>query len=94
MTFTEKLDILRTRLSGAQGECCDESESLAELLVRCDGDVDKASYEGCLINAENSEIKLPDISVGSQREYWLSLARHYRPNNSGTLKRADGEGEG
>ena len=40
-------------------------------------------YELLLVKAEDDNCKLPSgIEVASSRDYWLMLARKYRPNGS------------
>lgn len=90
MEHNQLISELRRRLSvpGPDG-CAMSAEDAQELLRSCGGQLDRATYEGCLRNAENSAVTMPDVSVESQREYWLSLARHYRPNGGAAIKRAD-----
>lgn len=64
-------------------------QQLADLLAYVDGDVERASYRGLLIKAEVDEITLPNLTLGSNRAYWLSLARLYRPACGGCVKRGD-----
>lgn len=95
MTDTEKLGLLRSRLSPMQGECSSEAlsqQELFDLLMQCGGDVDAASYRACLRLAEYTAIETPELKTESSRDYWLSLARLYRPNKNRSLTRADEEG--
>lgn len=82
---------LRENVSAEGCGCAVFSESeLMTLLEKHGGDVRAASYEGLLIKAENDSIKLPDgLDVPSAREYWLGLARMYRPCAAHNLPRAD-----
>ena len=94
MEYSEKLKELRRRLTPpASCECAVKYEEIDSLLLACGGDLDRASYEGCLKNAENSALSLPDVTTESQRAYWLSMARHYRPSGGGSVARADERGE-
>lgn len=91
MTCSEKLKLLACRLSPDCSDCgCALSRTeLAALLDRCGGDVDKASYEACLRLAQCNAVVTPELETESTREYWLSLARLYRPNKTRALCRAD-----
>lgn len=63
---------------------------LIHLLEKHNGDVNAASYEGLIIKAENDAVSLPDgLEVTSNRKYWLSLARLYRPCKAHNIPRAD-----
>ncbi len=96
MTDAEKLEVLRSRLSPLQGECvccAMPQQELFNLLQECGGDVDAASYKACLRLAECTALKTPEIETESMREYWLSLARLYRPNRNCAMVRSD-EGSG
>lgn len=63
---------------------------LGVYLQMAGGDVKAAAYHVLLHKAEitnislSSGITLPDMSA-----YWLRLASHYRPNRTGTIRRAD-----
>ncbi len=95
MTCSDKLELLSGRLTPMQGQCsCGAmtQQELIALLDECGGDVDKASYCGCLRLAECSALTTPELESESQREYWLSMARLYRPNRTKSLNRSDGEG--
>lgn len=95
MTDSEKLELLRSRLYPMQGECdCGgiSQQELWGLLDECGGDVDKAAYHACLRLAECTALDTPELKTESSRDYWLSLARLYRPNKTRSLSRADREG--
>lgn len=49
---------------------------LMYLLEEYEG-VTEASYEGCLIKAQNDSIKLGPINTPSNEEYWLRRAEHF-----------------
>jgi len=51
--------------------------------------VKKASYEGCMIKAQDDSVKLGPINTTSNEKYWLRRARMFRANATGTMKRAD-----
>ncbi len=94
MTCSDKLELLKSRLSPMQGECqCGLSQQeLVSLLEEHGGDVDMASYTACLRLAQCSALVTPEFETESSRDYWLSLARLYRPNKTRALNRADGKG--
>lgn len=95
LNYSDLLPALRFNLRendcGNDCGCMVFSESeLLTLLEKHGGDVRAASYEGLVIKAENDSIKLPDgLDVSSAREYWLGLARMYRPCAAHNLPRAD-----
>lgn len=82
---------LRARLSISESCCCEfDDAALTNFLTECDYNLDAATYLALLKRAENDQITLPDGTVlPSQRSYWLSIARHYRPNKGRSLRRAD-----
>lgn len=52
--------------------------------------VRKASYEGCLIKAQDDSVSLGPINTVSNRSYWLMRAKQFRSNNTGkVVTRAD-----
>jgi hypothetical protein len=63
-------------------------EELDWLLLK-HGSVRKATYEGLLLKAEDDSIKLPGLDIPSSKNYYLKLAKHFRPNKTGQLKRVD-----
>ena len=49
-------------------------------------DINNTAYECFLIKAEDDSISLPGgLSLPNNKEYWLRLARKYRPNGSKIL---------
>ncbi len=95
MTCSEKLELLISRLKPMQCECecfVPNQQELKTLLDECGGDVDKASYYACLRLAECSAVVTAEIKTESARDYWLTMARLYRPNKTRSLIRSDGEG--
>lgn len=52
-------------------------------------DVKIAAYEGCLIKAQDDSVKLGPISTVSNESFWLRRSGKFRPNHTGTIKRAD-----
>lgn len=87
----EEIAELKFNLRETCEECrCFSDDELYALIDKNKGDVRAASYEGLLIKAENDGIVLPSgVSVENNRNYWLSLARHYRPNCNACIERAD-----
>lgn len=54
-------------------------ERLELLLNEAGGDVRRAAYRGALLKSRCTGLTLPDgVSVESNREYWLTVARVYR----------------
>ncbi len=94
MNSSEKLSLLSSRLRAAGSECqCDviSQQEMTELISQCGGDVDAATYLACLRMAECTALVTPELETESQRQYWLSLARVYRPNKTRVLGRKDEE---
>lgn len=54
------------------------------------GSVKAASYQGCLIKAQDDSVKLGPIDTISNEKYWLRRARLFKPTLTGTMKRGDG----
>ncbi len=54
---------------------------LEMLLDEAGGDVRKAAYQGALLKSRCTGVTLPDgVTLQSNREYWLTVARVYRGN--------------
>lgn len=55
-------------------------------LKKNNEDLEATVYELLLIKAEDDSISLPSgLKTNSSENYWLRLARKYRPNGSRTL---------
>ena len=95
INYEALLPALRFNLRESEnGESCTcraftESELLA-LLEKHGGDIRAASYEGLLRKAEDDSFRLPDgLELAGGRDYWLGLARYYRPCAARHMPRAD-----
>lgn len=56
-------------------------EQLEMLLAQADGDLRMAAYRGALLKSRCTGLSLPDgVTIESNREYWLTVARTYRGN--------------
>jgi hypothetical protein len=87
------LNILKFNLQEKEYPYFDD-EDLQLLLDKNNGDVQAASYEGCMKKAvADDSLTLSDIKLTSNREYWLSLAKQFKPapNYITSMKRADGQ---
>lgn len=66
-----------------------------QFLLESYPDINEASYEGCLIKAQNDSVSLGPINTPSNEQYWLRRAKHFRAkcskykNASGTIRRVD-----
>lgn len=83
MSDEEKLMTLKVMLEEDGKECCRTltDERLKLLLTQADGDVRRAAYQGALLKSRCTGLSLPDgVTVESNREYWLTVARAYRGN--------------
>ena len=62
------------------------NEELRYYLRKNDLDIEATAYELLLIKAEDDSVALPNgFSTNSTENYWLRLARKYRPNGSRCL---------
>jgi hypothetical protein len=66
------------------------NDSDLQLLLDQYTTVNKASYHGCMIKAQDDSVKLGPINTVSNEKYWLRRAKMFRTNATGTMKRADG----
>ncbi len=93
--YSGLLPLLRFNLRDTSAECaCGcatfSDQELLTLLGKHDGNVNAASYEGLLIKAQSDSVKLPDgLELPDGRDYWLALARLYRPDTARNISRAD-----
>lgn len=56
-------------------------EELYYRFHKNNNDLDRTTYECLLIKAEDDSISLPGgLQLANNREYWLSLAKLYKPN--------------
>lgn len=93
MNMTSDLDILKFNLQEKEYPYFDD-EDLQLLLDKNNGDVQLASYEGCMKKAvADDSISISGIKIDSNREYWLTLAKQFKPkvNYITSMKRADGQ---
>ena len=66
-------------------------QQLAAFLARTGDDVWSAAYLGAIAKAEQDGLHLPDgVQMESGHDYWLRMAKLFRPNRGGTMPRADG----
>lgn len=91
MTEEERLWTLKAMLE-EDDECrVLDDRTLEVLLDQADGDLRRAAYLGALRKAHDDAVTLPDgTRLESQREYWLTVARSYRTNLGGGVRRTDG----
>jgi len=69
-----------------------DDEDLQLLLDKNSNNVIKASYEGCMLKAQNDAIKLGPLSTNSNENYWLRLAEQYNGTTYITSRpRKDGQ---
>ena len=61
-------------------------EEIAYYLEKNKYNVDAAAYECLLLKAEDDSIALPGgLTLANNSEYWLRLAKKYKPNGSRIL---------
>lgn len=88
---TSDLNILKFNLQEKEYPYFDD-EDIQLLLDKNNGDVQIASYEGCLKKAvSDDELTVSGITLKSNREYWLTLAKQFKPATSyqTSMKRVD-----
>lgn len=91
MTDDERLETLKTMLEEDDGCRVLNDDALEALLAEAGNDLRQAAYLGAMRKARNDAITLPDgTRLESQREYWLTVARSYRSNRGGGVRRTDG----
>lgn len=89
------LEILKFNLQERQYPYFSDVE-LQMLIDNNDGDISKASYQGCLMKAQADDgVNLGPIKTESNRDYWLTLADSFKPSKTysynTSMKRADGQ---
>ena len=61
-------------------------EEIAYYLNKNNGNINNAAYECLLLKAEDDSIQLPGgLQLTNNSEYWLRLAKKYKPNGSRIL---------
>lgn len=61
-------------------------EEIAYYLNYYNKDIDLTTYQLCLLKAEDDSISLPGgLTLANNRQYWLTLAKRYKPNGSRIL---------
>ena len=61
-------------------------EEMAYYLNKNNYNVNAAAYECLIIKAENDSISLPGgLNIADNQNYWLRLAKRYKPNGSKIL---------
>lgn len=89
------LEILKFNLQERQYSYFSDVE-LQMLIDNNDGDISKASYQGCLMKAQaDDSVNIGPIKTESNRDYWLTLADSFKPSKTysynTSMKRADGQ---
>lgn len=92
MTDDEKLYNLQVMLEETDSASRMLSDEQLELLIeQADGDLRMAAYRGALLKSRCTGLSLPDgVTIESNREYWLTVARVYRGNHSVLAQRSNG----
>ena len=61
-------------------------EEIAYYLEKNNGNINSTAYECLLLKAEDDSIQLPGgLTLANNSEYWLRLAKKYKPNGSKIL---------
>ena len=61
-------------------------EEIAYYLNKNNGNINSTAYECLLLKAEDDSIQLPGgLTLANNSEYWLRLAKKYKPNGSRIL---------
>lgn len=84
MSPEEALATLKTMLEETDENARMLTDERLELLLNeAGGDIRKAAYRGALLKSRCTGLTLPDgVSVESNREYWLTVARVYRGSHT------------
>jgi hypothetical protein len=65
-------------------------DELNFMLEKYENDVDLTTYHAAILKAEVDETHLPNgLSIANSRDYFLSIAKKFRPNRTQALRRAD-----
>lgn len=88
MDEAEALKTLKTMLEETDPEARTlTDERLKLLLEEAGGDVRRAAYQGALLKSRCTGVSLPDgVTLESNRDYWLTVARVYRGNHTVTAE--------
>lgn len=88
MNEGEALKTLKTMLEETDPEARMLTDERIELLLaQAKGDVRRAAYQGALLKSRCTGISLPDgVTLESNRDYWLTVARVYRGNYTVTAE--------
>ena len=61
-------------------------EEITYYLNKNNGNINSTAYECLLLKAEDDSIALPGgLTLANNSEYWLRLAKKYKPNGSRIL---------
>lgn len=81
----DALDTLKLNLREHIFEYFSEAE-LQYLLDKNEGDIDKASYEGLILKAEDTGLAVSGMTTKDTAKYFKMLASHFVKTNSGVLR--------
>lgn len=65
------------------------SDADLQILLDTYTTVQAASFNGCMIKAQDDSVKLGPINTTSNEKYWLRRAKMFRGNATGVMQRAD-----
>lgn len=54
------------------------SENDLQMLLTLYPNINRASYEGCLIKSSNDSVSLGPINTPNNEQYWLRRANHFK----------------
>lgn len=54
------------------------SEEDLNMLLELYPNINRASYEGCLIKSSNDSVSLGPINTPNNEQYWLRRAKHFK----------------
>lgn len=87
--MTEDLELLKFNLQETNFPYFSDAE--LEIMLEQYETVKEATYQGCMIKAQNDSVKLGPINTVSNERYWLRRAKMFRANATGVIARADEE---
>lgn len=75
---------------GSDCACTANDDSWLTWLLETYGNIQSAAYAGCIMLAEDSDVKMSDgTALPDLHGYWLRMAKLYRPSGGRCIHRED-----
>lgn len=85
-SYQQKIKELKFNLQEKEYPYFDDEE-IELLLNQYNGDVNKASYKGCILKAAaDDKLEVAGVKLSSNREYWLTLAKEFEEKKAYNYK--------